>query len=363
MIVTFPRFGHSAEMVSLMFEELGIPCIIPPHNDYDVLKKGSQISPEEICLPFKYMAGGLMQSYSQGADTVVMVATCGPCRLGEYGQLLKEVLDNAGYNYSWVIIDSPAVIGTKEFIRRIGAVAEEKRPAKHKIVKAAFNTVKLIKALDSLEKRIKRINGYVGAHSSCIRIMNELDDKIASLKSFDEGFELIRATKRRIRKLELDRTVNPIKILIVGEIYTSIEKEANRKLEDKLMMLGCSVNRHMTISWWIDNAVKCAALPAFVKNITMMTKRAFPCGIGGYAKETVNKIQKASEFDGVIKIMPSGCMPEIVTKAYCENTVNNKLPAVLNLVYDEMDGEAGYETRIEAFVDMLERRKHVLAGN
>ena len=61
--------------------------------------------------------------------------------------------------------------------------------------------------------------------------------------------------------------------------------------------------------------------------------------------------------------MPAGCMPEIVAKAFCEGIQDKQDNKILHLIYDEMKADAGYQTRIEAFVDMLERRKHVLAGN
>ena len=57
--------------------------------------------------------------------------------------------------------------------------------------------------------------------------------------------------------------------------------------------------------------------------------------------------------DGVIQIFPMGCMPEIVAKAALHGV---DVP-VLTLVIDEMTGDAGYDTRIEAFLDMLEARR------
>ena len=92
-------------------------------------------------------------------------------------------------------------------------------------------------------------------------------------------------------------------------------------------------------------------------------KGGVPCNIGGYGRQTVSAILKSDSVDGIIKIMPSGCMPEIVTKALCEKLQSEKDLRILHLVYDEMSGDAGYQTRTAAFVDMLERRKHVLAGN
>ena len=55
--------------------------------------------------------------------------------------------------------------------------------------------------------------------------------------------------------------------------------------------------------------------------------------------------------------MPAGCMPEIVGHAAIDKISEEKGINTLSLVYDEMSGEAGYMTRLEAFFDMLERKR------
>ena len=67
--------------------------------------------------------------------------------------------------------------------------------------------------------------------------------------------------------------------------------------------------------------------------------------------------------DGAIQIFPMGCMPEIVSKQFFLPSPGKKIYP-LTLVVDEMTGEAGYMTRIEAFTDLLERRRgHVYIGS
>ena len=59
----------------------------------------------------------------------------------------------------------------------------------------------------------------------------------------------------------------------------------------------------------------------------------------------------------MIQLFPVGCMPEIVSKAVFSRMMKERELSVLTVIYDEMGGEAGYITRIEAFTDMLIRRK------
>ena len=195
-----------------------------------------------------------------------------------------------------------------------------------------------------------------------MRVLHEMDKQLKLASDFAECFTIIKAMEKRLGILERNNDAHPVKILVAGEIYTSIEPEANGRIEEKLMKMGCSVTRHLDLSWWVKNTLTSAV---FGENTLKRfgIEAGIPCTVGGYGRETAARIRAADDVDGVIKIMPSGCMPEIVTKAYCERLQKEEGRKILHLIYDEMSGTAGYETRIEAFVDMLERRKGVLAGN
>ena len=56
-------------------------------------------------------------------------------------------------------------------------------------------------------------------------------------------------------------------------------------------------------------------------------------------------------------------MPEIVAKSIITSVSRDLDFPVMTLVLDEMTGEAGFITRLEAFVDLLERRREeILIG-
>jgi predicted nucleotide-binding protein (sugar kinase/HSP70/actin superfamily) len=167
--------------------------------------------------------------------------------------------------------------------------------------------------------------------------------------------------KTKIKEIELDIHKNPLKIAIIGEIYTIIEPFSNLYIEDKLMEYGVSTKRRLTPSWWVsDMLLSTVKLNSIA--IRRASKEYLPLCIGGHAVECVGEAVLAKEeaFDGIIQIFPLGCMPEIVAKAILPTISKEKDIPILTLVVDEMTGEAGYCTRIEAFLDLLERRKRCI---
>jgi predicted nucleotide-binding protein (sugar kinase/HSP70/actin superfamily) len=178
-------------------------------------------------------------------------------------------------------------------------------------------------------------------------------------------FEHLEKYKKLLENIPIDKKRNPIKIAIIGEIYTIIEPFSNLYIEDKLMDYGISTNRHLTPSWWFKN-MTLTKLKLNSMDIRRASKEYLPLYIGGHARECIGDavLAKEQNFDGAIQIFPMGCMPEIVSKAILPSISKDKDIPILTLVVDEMTGEAGYITRIEAFLDLLERRKeNVLYGS
>jgi predicted nucleotide-binding protein (sugar kinase/HSP70/actin superfamily) len=61
--------------------------------------------------------------------------------------------------------------------------------------------------------------------------------------------------------------------------------------------------------------------------------------------------------DGVIHIFPFTCMPELVAQTILIKVQKDLDIPILTLIIDEHTAVGGMETRIEAFIDLLERRR------
>jgi len=62
-------------------------------------------------------------------------------------------------------------------------------------------------------------------------------------------------------------------------------------------------------------------------------------------------------YDGVVHVMPFTCMPEIVAQGILTRVSRDLSFPILTLIFDEHTGEAGVNTRLEAFVDLLQARR------
>jgi predicted nucleotide-binding protein (sugar kinase/HSP70/actin superfamily) len=365
MKATFPHLGNVYIAVKALFDGLGIDYVIPPQNSADALTIGSKYSPEEICLPFKIMIGNYIQAIEEGADTVILTGSCGPCRFGEYCELQMNLIKSLGYDLNFIVLDMPKDIGIKELLKRMGKIAStstKDRLEKINALKAALTVMHLI---DETEALSHYLAGFERNKGACKTLLHECKREAMKCSNPNEMISLIKYYNDKIKYISVDINKNPLKIAIIGEIYTVIEPYSNFYLEDKLMDYGVSTRRGLTPSWWVKNMalspVKMNSL-----NIKSLSQKYLSMEIGGHAKECIGEaVLSCNEgFDGAIQIFPLGCMPEIVSKSILPSISRDNNFPVMSLVVDDMTGEAGYITRVEAFIDLLERRReNVLYGS
>ena len=365
MKVTFPHLGNAYLAAKALFDGLGIDYIIPPPGNKSALELGSLYSAEEMCLPFKIMIGNYIECIKQGADTIILVGSTGPCRFGEYCELQINLLKKLGYNLDFIVIDSPSDIGMKEFLNRIGKINSQSKKTKNQKLKSLYYAYRIINLMDEIEEKVRWISPYEINKGECKNLLNKCKLDALNCTSPEQMYSYLKSYKKQILKIRIDNNKKPLKIAIIGEIYTIMEPFTNLYIEDKLMDYGVSTKRHLTCSWWIKNTLL-STMNLNSLDIRKASKEYLPYYIGCHAKECVGEaiLAKEAGLDGAIQIFPMGCMPEIVAKSILPTISEDKDLPILSLIVDEMTGEAGYLTRIEAYLDLLERRRdNVLYGS
>ena len=365
MKITFPHLGNTHLAAKALFDGLGIECIIPPFSSNEALEEGSKVSPEEMCLPYKIMMGNYLQSIEKGADTIILPGSCGPCRFGEYCELQINALKKIGHDLTFIVIDNPFDIGKKELINRLSKITNNSTKGKIQKIKALTTSYKVIELIEKIESIAHYLTGFEVNKGEFKTLLKECKVNAAKAITPTEMVNILKEYKKKIKNIPVNKHKSPVKIAIIGEIYTVIEPFSNLYIEDKLMDYGVSTKRMLTPSWWIKDAIL-SPLKLNSIDIRIASRKYLSHYIGGHARECIGEvlIAEKNNFDGAIQIFPMGCMPEIVSKAILPTISNDKDFPIMTLVVDEMTGEAGYITRIEAFIDMLERKKSdVLYGS
>jgi predicted nucleotide-binding protein (sugar kinase/HSP70/actin superfamily) len=146
---------------------------------------------------------------------------------------------------------------------------------------------------------------------------------------------------------------------LVGDPYTISEPFFNLNLEEKLGYLGAEVNRW----FWLSDGLRIDPLRFLPGNPAARARERTVApylgrDVGGFAQSSlVQAVAFARQgYDGLIHVAPFNCTPEIVAASVMPQLSQDYGIPVLTLTFDEHSGDAGLNTRLEAFVDLLDRR-------
>ncbi|MCF6459624.1 acyl-CoA dehydratase activase-related protein [Clostridium sp. Cult3] len=357
MKATFPHMGNVYIATKAFFEEIGQDVVPPPICTRKTLEIGTKYSPETICLPLKVMIGNFIESIERGADTILLTGSCGPCRFGFYSILEKSILEDMGYDVDFIVFD-PIYEGWKPLKDNIYKTF--KVDNMRELIRTGKFAWKLIQTADYITDLSNKVRAYALDSLKVDLIMNNYYRQVEETYGEKEMMELMERTISKLNKVKIDKSKEPIKIGLIGEIYTVIEPFVNLEVERKLGHMGVLVEKSLTPTLWVEHHV--AKFPFGAKTENEKYRLAKPyleTLVGGHGRETVGSaIYYANRgFDGVIQLLPLNCMPEIVAKSILSTVSKDLNFPIMTLILDEMTGEAGYMTRLEAFIDLLQRRR------
>ncbi len=367
MTVTFPHLGNLFIPVKSLLDDIGVDYVIPSHGIRDALVRGAMHAPEAACLPLKITIGNIYDACMRGADAVLAVGGRGPCRFGYYCEMQKRILADMGCRPDFVLFDQPGE-NHGMFFTNLRKMTGGRRMSD--IVHAVKNALSIMLLMDRFESLAYKKRPVESEKGRTDRIYGGFRDKAFSLRGTDAVIHSLKNSISELENIDTDGCdpAEVLKLGIVGEIYTTIETASSFNADAILGNMGVEVDRYVTLSCWVFGHILRNLVPGCGYDIDSRIKAARPylgAAIGGHAVETIgNSVLYAQKgYDGILHIFPMTCMPEIAAKSILRRVQEDYGIPALSLVVDEMTGEAGCMTRLEAFVDLMRmRRKKKRAG-
>lgn len=362
MKLAYPHMGNLNVGLRALFSRLGVEIIEPPPISRKTLEIGVRHSPEYACLPFKVNLGNFIEAIEKGADTIVVAGGRGPCRFGFYGQTQTEILRSLGYKFQCVTVET-AEKGNSEFF--LGMQDLSNGRTRWQVVSAVYFAWRKLQACDEAERMACRVRPLEVKRGDANRAYQESVRLIDGAKTIWKLRKVRAAVRGKFASISQDLSRKPLKIGLIGEIYFVIEPWVNLRIQERLGEMGVQVQRSVYLSDWVTNHIFLGAIGINPGRHYRPEARAYlSTEIGGHAMETIGKAAAwgRAGWDGLIQMAPFTCMPELVSKSLLGKVSQDHGVPVLSLFLDEQAGEAGIQTRLEAFVDLINRRKRKLAS-
>ena len=318
MFLGIPRGFFYYDYISFaeeLFRGTDVTLVPGMENSEDILSEGSRLTVDEACFTIKLFTGQVSR-LSERCDKVLIP------------RIMKDCSGR------WLC---PKLMGLPELsvpveCSKKTAVTEPVYFNDRKKAEKAFR--KLCSSLgikrDTFEKNFERAYG--------------MQKRVA------EGMENIRpdASWRFIPQPPQEGEIilpNTSNVLLLGHCYNIYDKFSNCNIIEKLDNLAIGTVMESSIS----NARKEAA----VRRLRLAKKPFWE----SFIRNVGTAVELKDEVDGIIYLSSFSCGPDAViaemVKKYSGDT------PVMILKLDEHRGEAGLETRLEAFADLLDRRRYV----
>lgn len=302
------------------FTDLGIKIVLSDITTKQTMSNGSALVVTETCLPIKVYIGHILNLIDKGVDKILVPS-------------IQSIAPKI-YNCS-------KIRGLPDLVRNV--------------VKRDFTMVEAM--LDKSEKN-HGLYEFLTEMAAPFGITDEKVIKKASKAGWRcyNNFHIMAKSGMSYKKainyalqgkvfIENQTKEYPISIALVSHGYNIYDDRTCMKIFDKLEAMDVKVYTSLQLSnEQLDDGIASLGNEQYWANEYDMTGSA-----GHYLKD--NKI------DGVITLTAFGCGPDSLMVERITRKAKRFNKPLLNLTIDEHTGEAGFITRLEAFVDMLFRKK------
>jgi predicted nucleotide-binding protein (sugar kinase/HSP70/actin superfamily) len=275
------------------FENLGFEVLLSPKTNKEIVEIGVKISDPETCFSNKVYFGHL--KWLEGKCNLIFVP-----RLKRKGNL----------EYC------PKFFGLPDLAKIL---------VKTKILTETFDEKK-----EKFEESLVKLGKKLGKKKEEIE------------RAFQEALNKEREIREKQEKEALEKLESNFKkIILISHPYNLYDEYVNLRIKERLEKLG--------------------VVPIFIEeiltsNLEHLTSNFEPPQFHWeFAKEIMEKIDfiLSRKIDGAIEISSFACGCDAVLKEFVEKKFKEKKIPFLYLIIDEHTGEAGFQTRLEAFVDTI----------
>ena len=295
---------------TVFFSELNCRVMLSGTTDRSVIQSGAALIPDEACLPLKCYAGHVMQLYEQlthGVDCIFVPRLVCP-------QIKPAVK-----------LYCPKFIGLPDMIRAIlpdAAILDLTIDVRLRSQKKSF-----LDCADRLDRGRKNAQHAYRTAENAIRSCTCRDPMPQPMPCSDD-----------------------LRIALLGHRYLLEDAYLCFNIKERLRKAGCHVVEHTPPPVWYrghrDNEVHPTSW--------LLEDEILDAACRYLHDDTV---------DGIVYLLSFGCGAGSITSEIIEYELRQGSPVpILRIIIDEHTGEAGFQTRLESFVDMIRIKKHQWSG-
>lgn len=302
-------------MWKVFFEELGAQVVTSGKTTRQLLDNGVREALADACVPVKVFFGHSI-ALKDKVDYLFIPRIVCMNKKTVYCPKFLGLPDMIRYG----IANMPPVID----------IRINNRERKYTIFKAFYSVGKMLNA-----NPVDITQAYYKAKLTQFKYQRALHSGLQPL----EAMEVILNGERT----KPPRNKGQLTFAVVGYPYAIHDQYISVGIINKLYQMGMNVITSDNVSPFLLKIQRHSAKKKMFWTFSERTLRA------------ANFFAKLKNIDGIIHITAFGCGPDSIIEKFFQ--FKNKSMPLMSITIDEHSGEAGVSTRLEAFIDMVRRKK------
>lgn len=348
-VISFPHLGDYSIPIKFFISHLtDIEVRCSPPITKKTIEIGDIYSPSDVCVPFKYNLGNFIESLDGGAN--ILFQAGGGCRYRYYAELQEKILRDMGYEFDFIKLTSKERIYIQDaykIFKRLNEILKYRT-----FLYYGFFTILMIYYMDKLDEIIRKNIGFELEKNSFLHVKEKMLTDFSNCTGIFQLTKFYFRYKRKFRKIKIKKK-KPIKIGIIGELYTAMEPYSTYELEKKLAKNNIEIKRFTNLSYLLWQKA------LFKKRMLKKCKKYCKYSLGADGLDNVYRsiYLAKKKYHGIIHTKPFGCTPEVGAIPIIKNVCEDFHMPIIFFSFDTEQEDGGVDTRLEAFFDLLKYRK------
>ena len=181
--------------------------------------------------------------------------------------------------------------------------------------------------IEKLEERAQCLRPREKNSGQANKVLNETLEKLMQIDNSKKLSTLKAKAWQKFSEIKIDKDKEVLRVGIIGEIYTIVDEGVNFGLDKKLGGMGINIHRKLNLTQHLKGGL----LPWNEWLLQKKVNSYLKSTVGGHGRQAIEETLEYAKkgFDGVIHLLPFGCMPEITVRPILQKIIKEKkLPSL-----------------------------------
>jgi predicted nucleotide-binding protein (sugar kinase/HSP70/actin superfamily) len=347
MKITTGNLGLASYAFETSFHYLGFEMILPPLTNSLSQELGEKSLRAELCHPLKLLLGNFLILKDEKPDIVIFYNGCDLCNLTPINNIYLEVFEK----YSWHPEAYYMDITRKSYFLRdyYNNLRKITGAPAHKIIKAISLGLSKLQLFQYLDDVFCMIRPTIKVFNLGESIYSKLFQEIVNARDFSEYKRIKRDINELLKLYPPDH--NCLHFGLTGDPFSLREPYSHQFTDRKLGYMGVIVDKFNNNLIKKKMNSKKVEIKDFIKN-----------NHGVFTNNAIARINNYTNkaYDGIVFISPFNCTPNDSLRNQLGMIQEKTGMPMLSLIFDSHTCSTGLQSRLEAFIDMVYRKKNII---